>query len=393
MESPEDAPRVTWAAKTRDRLQARWARMPRWGRIVLAAVAALLVLLVLYRIPWTGFGAASFPKSDKLEYRPARTLWDWLGLLVVPAFLAVAGYLFAHWKDTHDRKLETDRLQEDVLQGYLDRMAELILREKLGQSEEGNPARHVARSRTLLALRRLDGRRKAHLLRFLYESRLIIAPGAIVRLSEADLRGALLPPGVDLRGAALHAVDLSEAVLNGAILNGVDLFQAKLRKAKLRGAFLCTALMDDDPPSMRVADLTGVDFSASDLSRASFNGADLTGANFTDTDLRGAVFHGAKLNGVTLTGAKLTGINARDADFTGTDLSGLSLKGVILHRANFFNTSLRGTDLTGANIAGASFYGARDLTQDQIDSAQCDEGTRLPEGLSLPTSRGNAAAP
>jgi len=256
----------------------KWLKkMPRWGWFVLAAVAVLLVVLWGNWPPWTGFGEASFPKSDKLEYRPAKTLWDWLGLLIIPLSLAGAGLWFTHWREKQAREYEQrrreeekelagDRLREEVLQGYIDRMADLMLHEKLGQSAEGDPVRDVARSRTLLALRRLDGRRKGLLLRFLRESELVIKGEEIVRLYKADLRRAILTQA-DLRGVGLNGADLRKAILKRAALHGADLHSADLRDADLCGAYLGKYGHSPEQETVLAgallarADLSGVDLS------------------------------------------------------------------------------------------------------------------------------------
>jgi hypothetical protein len=274
MESPKDIARAMgtalreWAARPLtwwnpltwwEGPRALRAKMPGWGWIVLAAIVVLLVVRWGYRFPWTGFGEATFPKSDKLEYRPARTLWDWLGLLIIPGLLAVGGYWFTHRREELARGLEQrqreeargleqrqreeergleqrrreeesrlaeDRLREEALLGYIDWMAELMLKENLGTSAENDPVRDVARSRTLLTLRRLDGERKGLLLRFLSESELIITGRAIIRLHTADFSRADLS-GAHLEGADLRGAHLGEADLRGAHLGGADLSEAR----------------------------------------------------------------------------------------------------------------------------------------------------------------------
>jgi len=60
-------------------------------------------------------------------------------------------------------------LREETLQAYLDRISELLTNKDLGkQAWQENPARVVARARTLTVLRSLgkDGQRKEAILRF-----------------------------------------------------------------------------------------------------------------------------------------------------------------------------------------------------------------------------------
>src|SRR3954451_1460265 len=145
--------RLRWmVTRTWNVTRTLWARTPVRARSVLVWLIALLsiVLFVLwvYRFPRTGFGEEYRFKKDYVEYRPAKTLWDWLGLLVVPILLAVGGYWFTHRREELTREIESDRIQEEALQGYLDRMTDLMLERSLGESKTNDPVRYVARSRT-----------------------------------------------------------------------------------------------------------------------------------------------------------------------------------------------------------------------------------------------------
>jgi uncharacterized protein YjbI with pentapeptide repeats len=99
------------------------------------------------------------------------------------------------------RELEADRASEAALQGYLDRMAELILQDHLSEAAPGALVREVVGARTLTVLRRLDGSRKGLAVQFLYETNLIRSSSdTLVDLVGADLREAGLI-GADLSGA------------------------------------------------------------------------------------------------------------------------------------------------------------------------------------------------
>ena len=150
--------------------------------------------------------------------QPAKTLWDWLGLLVVPPVLAIGGYLFARSENqrmrenadrqrTLDRELADERRQDDILQAYLDGMSQLLSDKErpLHRAELGDHLSTVARARTITVLSRLDAKRKGSLIQFLYEAGLINRGHPLVSLTDADLRGA------DLYGATLRYADLSEA--------------------------------------------------------------------------------------------------------------------------------------------------------------------------------------
>src|SRR5215210_4115882 len=164
---------------------------------------------------WTGFAN--------------KTLWDWLQLLVVPAMLALVGFLLAAAQENIQQQAEESRAQDEALQAYLEGMGNLVLDEGLLSSQEDEEVRTLARARTLTILGRVDGARKRSVVQFLYESQLIQKDKPIVSLSGADLTDADLS-GADLRGADLRVADLRVADLRRA-----DLSDARLRGADLSG--------------------------------------------------------------------------------------------------------------------------------------------------------------
>jgi hypothetical protein len=132
--------------------------------------------------------------------KPQRTFWDWLSLLIVPIVLALGGYLFnrsesrrtkddADRQRALDRELADERRQDDMLQAYLDGMAQLLTDKErpLHRAQVGDSLSTVARARTLTVLTRLDGGRKGSVVRFLYESGLITKHHLILDLNGADL--------------------------------------------------------------------------------------------------------------------------------------------------------------------------------------------------------------
>jgi hypothetical protein len=188
---------------------------------------------------------------------PKRTLWDWLALLIVPAVLAVGGYLLTERQRALDRELSTqqaqtdreladERRQNDTLQAYLDGMSQLLTDKErpLHMAQSGDSLRTVARARTLTVLGRLDSGQKRSILEFLFESELIykehilLDKGGlierrhnIVSLRQADLRDADLYRG-NLRDVNLGYANLSSADLSSADLRDADLRDADLRDAK-----------------------------------------------------------------------------------------------------------------------------------------------------------------
>ena len=143
-------------------------------------IITLVIVLYLYTLSWTGFGDYTTSTGNFVR---GKTLWDWMQLLIIPLFLAVGAIAVnrsekeierqrAEDRAKLEREIATDRQQETALQAYLDRMTELLLKDKL-RTRKNKEARNVARIRTLTALRGLDPTRKGLVLRFLQEAGLI----------------------------------------------------------------------------------------------------------------------------------------------------------------------------------------------------------------------------
>jgi hypothetical protein len=213
-----------------------------WPVLTLVALAVVITTIVGlgYLLEWTWTG------HDK------KLAWDWLELLIIPLVLALGAIWFnnqtrksdqeiARRERENDRQIAEDRVQEEVLHHYLDRMQDLILDKGLRKSEEDAGIRKVARARTLTVLRRLDGNRKGQVVRFLHEADLIGKLGkgqvieAIIDLRDASLSDADLS-SANLRGVNLSYVNLSGTNLSYAYLSGTNLSYAYLNGANLSGA-------------------------------------------------------------------------------------------------------------------------------------------------------------
>jgi hypothetical protein len=223
-----------------DQQQSRWPtkRQILWASGIIAViVGAYIFLRFAYVREWKWTGLVKNPDFHK------GTLWDWLSLLIVPAVLALGGYLFtrsesrrtqedAYQQRRVDREIADECRQDDMLQAYLDGMSQLLTDNDrpLHRAQVGDSRSTVARARTLTVLPRLDGDRKARVVQFLYESDLISKTQPILTLSKADLSGAGLGPlyvgSMELRN------DLSDAKLVGTNLSGAYLSGADLNSAK-----------------------------------------------------------------------------------------------------------------------------------------------------------------
>ena len=251
-----------------------------------------------------------------------KTIWDWLQLLIIPLALAIIAFLFNRAERKNEQTIASDNQQEASLQGYLNKMFELLLHEKIREPtfkdaspfEAQNEAQHAARASTLTVLPKLDAGRKKSVIQFLHEANLISKNERIVHLNDADLSGADLS-GASLFYSDLHKVNLSKANLSKANLCESDLSEANLSEANLREARLSWGKLVIHPTG---ANLSGADLGRADLSRAIMNdviliNADLSRANLSDADLSGANLTNAKVTNEQLDQAKsLKGATLRD---------------------------------------------------------------------------------
>jgi uncharacterized protein YjbI with pentapeptide repeats len=459
---------ITMGAKLRSLLlKYKWHPLIAGGVIVLLLAFALAI--AVFGLDWTGFTSATGPTLKPNEqYRPAKTLWDVLQLLIVPIILAVGGFWLNQMqkqreqRDTEERakiereteekraqserEIAADNQREVALQAYIDRMSELLLKERdrLRESQPEDEIRKVARVRTLTVLPRLDASRKRSVLQFLYESHLLDRDKMIIDLSGADFKGVTLAKA-NLSNANLGEVDLSEADLSQTFLMGVSLTKANLSGANLAKANLSGAILQEanlSHATLQEANLSHANLGKAILYRASFNSADLSSAdlsnaqmiraNFAKANLSGAILQEAKLYGVILREAILKaadlsnatlGSGFLEAKFKGTrialskffsefdfsnfplplplalgftivnvDLSGLQPIGANLmedyaeadlSKADLSNANLNHTDLRGVILKKASLREAI-VTSEQLKQAKSLEGATLPDGSTHP---------
>lgn len=311
-----------------------------------ATMAVLIIVIAYWAIwpdsspIWTGFGAF----DEDIAGPRAKTLWDWLEMLIVPVALAIGLYwLNRSQKETElkmaekaravEREIAYNRQLQATLEAYYDRMTELLLNHELRESVPNSEVRSIARARTIAVVRSLDGERNRQLFTFLKESKLLEQESPVIDLTRANLSK------VDLRGADLSGVNLIGVDLIGANLEGANLVEANLSEAMLVRA----SLIDID---LSKAQLVKAILSGANLNKANLRGADLRAAYLIDTDLRGA----------DLSFADLSVAQLMDAKLRGTDLFKTNLDG-----ADLLATDLSGTDLSSASL----------------------QGTRMPDGVTL----------
>jgi TIR domain/Pentapeptide repeats (8 copies) len=163
-----------------------------------------------------------------------------------------------------------------------------------------------------------------------------------------NLRGASLPPGIDL-----YKADLSQADLTGATLERANLSRALLHSSKLVAA------------NLKGANLHGAQLGHSDLSKANLADAELvavtfTGAILAGTEFRNSLMGSTSLDAVNLSKAKgLSTIRHVGPSSIGTDTMHLS-------RASISETFLR-----GAGVPEAFITYAKSLVVNPVEYYSC----------------------
>src|SRR5215472_14937862 len=127
---------------------------------------------------------------EEKQGRPAPRLpplWSWLQFAVL-AMLLGAGIIWLNSQQSHLAlqlsqhqqttvlQIAHDQQQQALLMNYMDTISDLLLRQKLLSARTANPPDLVvvvAESRTQEVLKQLDPDRKATLMRFLYDTKLI----------------------------------------------------------------------------------------------------------------------------------------------------------------------------------------------------------------------------
>ena len=268
---------------------------------ILFAVVIIFVMVVIYWAiwansspVWTGFGAY----DEETAGPRAKTLWDWLGLLIVPLAVAIGAAVISYFQKRTEleiakkareteQKIATDRQMQATLEAYYDRMTELLLEHGLRESKVDSNVRSIARTRTIAVMRSLDNERNIQLFAFLMESNLIEISSPIVILAGANFSGLNLNR-VNLIWVNLNGINLSRAQLTESFLSSIDLSEADLSEADLRG----TSLSETNLSWACLSDtiLLGVDLSNANLKEANLRGAKLSGANLWRANLSGCDF-------------------------------------------------------------------------------------------------------
>ncbi|WP_377476197.1 MAG: pentapeptide repeat-containing protein [Microcoleus anatoxicus] len=168
--------------------------------------------------------------------------------------------------------------------------------------------------------------------------------------------------GINLKNANLSAVNFQGAILRNADLRNANLREAFLGEADLGGVKLNSANLVDTT-------FTDAYLGTAKLNNAKLNNADLSNADLSNADLSDADLSNVKLPNTNLRRANLKGTNFKQAILSDSDIGNANIEGANLANADLTNTYLGDAKIGGANIANANLSNAKDLTQEQLQSA------------------------
>jgi hypothetical protein len=103
---------------------------------LIATFGILVFFSYIFDLQWTGIPAYYLPVSSTKQYQPAKTLWEWLQLLIIPVGLFLVAYWFNRAERRNDRDNTLDNQRQAVLQTYTDQVSELLLKEDFDEDKE-----------------------------------------------------------------------------------------------------------------------------------------------------------------------------------------------------------------------------------------------------------------
>jgi hypothetical protein len=152
--------------------------------LILVIVGELIYFSYSYGWYETGFLEEVVIKTDHYEFHPAKRLWDWIELLIIPIVLSLIAY-FLYRSEKKRQELSAlrrykiqlniaeERSQDRAMTQYFEKMTELILERNLKNAGEDSDVSVIARTMTHILLIRLNKKRKAMVIKYLYKAGLL----------------------------------------------------------------------------------------------------------------------------------------------------------------------------------------------------------------------------
>ncbi len=179
-------------------------------------------------------------------------------------------------------KQQNDRLQHDILQGFIDTISTMLLNENTNLQIVAPEQKEAIQAQTRTALRRLNPQNQGALVEFLHDSGLINKNAPVIQVSSQDgsqgFQATTMQGAINLQNANFKQANLQEAAMHGFNLSGAD-----LSRADLENAFMSNS-------NFKGANLSDADLSGTDLSQANLSGAKVTKEQLAKAkSLKGAI--------------------------------------------------------------------------------------------------------
>lgn len=112
-------------------------------------IVTTLLIIAIFLSYLKGWGWAGIYISQTPGTGSWKTLWVWLELLIIPSALTLTAILFnkaenrrnteeAEFRTESERRIENERWQEAILDGFIDQMSNLLLNHGLAANSECN---------------------------------------------------------------------------------------------------------------------------------------------------------------------------------------------------------------------------------------------------------------
>lgn len=376
---------------------------------ILAGILLILfawILLITYQADRFGFDSKSF--------------WDWMDLLLVPLVIAFAGFWFTQSQKRveleiskkekeADRQLSLDQQRQNTFDTFLEQITDLLLNYNLLGSKKGDQLQSIARAKTLMTFRNLDGVRKGLLLKFLHEAGLIQKDNVIISLAGADLRNIQLSKSI-FENICLSHTDLSKANLSESILTKSDVIYANLSGANLQGIFISDSdaygakFQNSDlrnshilKTQMRDADFHEADFQGAKLRVSEFNNSNLSKTRWIESLIVKSSLSYCNFNQAEINNCKILMSDLVRADLSESNLAGSEIKSTNLSYANLNAANLDGVDMSRAGwhdvqphlskvlLVNSEDYAPTKITVEQLIRARSIKNVIMPNGENYDT--------
>jgi len=232
------------------------------------------VYWILMEIPpeWTGFGARK--KSPEIE--PAKTLFDWLKILILPLSLGLLSWLYKEDEKAKEKKKEVNKNKKEAYDSFVDGITNLIKDHGLSSSSPTAETRALALNKLNSALDEVDELIKGQIIQFLYQSNLI------------DSNPKLILLGANFSPVILDGIILVDSEIKGAYFQNSSIKEAKLNNA-------CFDSCHFENSDLSNSHVVKTDFSYSNLKGCKLCGMDLTSVNFEGANLSNADLRDSKI--------------------------------------------------------------------------------------------------